>query len=94
MTLHETRSNPSNLTRTTGTNNNRGSLSSGNGQNNLKKLQSKYALKISTLKELFEDWSDEDLLFALQDADGDMELTIERISAGELYITEIEKRTQ
>ncbi|KAG2225558.1 hypothetical protein INT45_013669 [Circinella minor] len=82
MTLHETRSNPSNLTRTTGTNNNRGSLSSGNGQNNLKKLKSKYASKISTLKELFEDWSDEDLLFALQDADGDMELTIERISAG------------
>ena len=85
MTSHETRSNPSNLTRTTGTSNSRGSLSSGTGQSNLKKLKSKYASKISTLKELFEDWSDEDLLFALQDADGDMELTIERISAGELY---------
>ncbi|KAI8145798.1 hypothetical protein BJV82DRAFT_666361 [Fennellomyces sp. T-0311] len=74
MTSHETHSTYSNSTGT------KASLSS--GQNNLKKLKSKHASKLSTLKELFEDWTDEDLLFAIQDADGDLELTIERISAG------------
>lgn len=48
-----------------------------------KKLKSKYASQLSTLKELFANWSDEDLLFAIQDADGDLELTIERISEGD-----------
>ncbi|KAI9497842.1 hypothetical protein BDB00DRAFT_802119 [Zychaea mexicana] len=76
MTSYETRLTQPNSAGT------KGSLPTGNGQNNVKKLKSKYASKLSTLKELFEDWSDEDLLFALQDADGDLELTIERISAG------------
>lgn len=56
--------------------------SSASGQNDLKKLKSKYGSKLSTLRELFTDWSDEDLLFAIQDADGDLELTVDRISEG------------
>ncbi|KAG2180178.1 hypothetical protein INT43_003967 [Umbelopsis isabellina] len=48
----------------------------------LKKLKSQYGPKLSTLRELFADWSDEDLVFALQEADGDLELTIDRISEG------------
>ncbi|KAH8551023.1 hypothetical protein BGW37DRAFT_494526 [Umbelopsis sp. PMI_123] len=48
----------------------------------LKKLKSQYGPKLSTLRELFADWSDEDLIFALQEADGDLELTIDRISEG------------
>ncbi|KAI8577953.1 hypothetical protein K450DRAFT_249194 [Umbelopsis ramanniana AG] len=48
----------------------------------LKKLKSQYGPKLSTLRELFADWSDEDLIFALQEADGDLELTVERISEG------------
>jgi CUE domain len=50
----------------------------------LKKLKSQYGPKLSTLRELFADWSDEDLIFALQEADGDLELTIDRISEGSL----------
>ncbi|KAG0174782.1 RNAPII degradation factor [Apophysomyces sp. BC1034] len=50
--------------------------------NDLKKLQNKYSSQLSTLKELFTDWSDEDLLFAIKDADGDLELAVDRISEG------------
>lgn len=51
-------------------------------QSDLKKLKSKYASQLSTLRELFADWSDEDLLFALQEVDGDLDLAIDRISEG------------
>ncbi|KAG1348753.1 hypothetical protein G6F62_003780 [Rhizopus arrhizus] len=36
------------------------------------------------LEELFADWSEEDLLFTLQDANGDLELAIDRISIGQV----------
>lgn len=45
----------------------------------LKKL---YATKLSTMKEMFPDWTDEDLVFALQETEGSLEQTIERISDG------------
>lgn len=45
----------------------------------LKKL---YSTKLSTMKEMFPDWTDEDLVFALQETDGNLENTIERISEG------------
>ncbi|KAI8390834.1 uncharacterized protein BYT42DRAFT_171536 [Radiomyces spectabilis] len=50
--------------------------------NDIKKLKSKYGSSLATLKELFHTWSDEDLLFAIQDAEGDLELTIDRITEG------------
>ncbi|KAG2232952.1 hypothetical protein INT48_008045 [Thamnidium elegans] len=51
-------------------------------QSDFKKLKSKYNSQLSTLKELFTEWTEEDLLFTLQDADGDLELAIDRISEG------------
>ncbi|WFD01996.1 RNAPII degradation factor [Malassezia obtusa] len=45
-------------------------------------LRSKYAQQLSVLQELFPDWSDEDLLFALQESGGDIELAVGRISEG------------
>lgn len=51
-------------------------------QSDLKKLKAKYNTQLSTLKELFTEWSEEDLIFTLQDADGDLELAIDRISEG------------
>ncbi|CEP12084.1 hypothetical protein [Parasitella parasitica] len=51
-------------------------------QSDLKKLKTKYSSQLSTLKELFTEWTDDDLLFTLQDADGDLELAIDRISEG------------
>ena len=50
----------------------------------LKKLKSKYSSQLSTLKELFTDWTDDDLLFAIQDANGDLEVAVDRISEGKL----------
>ncbi|KAG2192996.1 hypothetical protein INT47_002547 [Mucor saturninus] len=51
-------------------------------QSDFKKLKSKYTSQLSTLRELFTEWTEEDLLFTLQDADGDLELAIDRISEG------------
>ncbi|EDN02141.1 conserved hypothetical protein [Histoplasma mississippiense (nom. inval.)] len=45
-------------------------------------LKKKHAGNLSTIKELFADWTDEDLVFALEDADGDLEIAIERITEG------------
>lgn len=50
--------------------------------NDLKKLKAEYGTQLSTLRELFSTWSDEDLLYALQDADGELELAALRISEG------------
>lgn len=45
-------------------------------------LKKMYASKLSTIKEMFPDWTDEDLVFALQETNGDLERTIDRISEG------------
>lgn len=45
-------------------------------------LKKMYAPKLGTVKEMFPDWTDEDIVFALQETDGDLEATIERISEG------------
>ncbi|CAO3678728.1 unnamed protein product [Rhizopus stolonifer] len=58
MTSHEIRS----------TQNARNKISS--EQNNLKKLKSKHSAKLPTLKVLFSEWSDDDLLFVLEEANG------------------------
>lgn len=47
-------------------------------------LKQQYSSQLSTLKELFPDWTDVDLLLGLQDCDGDLQRTIERISEGML----------
>lgn len=50
-------------------------------------LKLKYATELPTLKELFSDWTDEDLVFALEDANGVLETAIEHISEGESSIS-------
>ena len=44
-----------------------------------------YAPKLNTVKEMFPDWTDEDIVFALQETDGDLQATIERISEGGVF---------
>jgi hypothetical protein len=51
-------------------------------QGELGEMKKKYSGQLSMLKELFPDWSDVDLLFALDETDGDLERTIEGISEG------------
>jgi len=50
-------------------------------------LKKKYASSLPTLKELFLDWTDEDLVFALEDANGDLENAIERITEGLCWLS-------
>ena len=46
-------------------------------------LKSKYSTQLGMVKEMFPDWTDEDIVFALQETDGDLESTIERITEGQ-----------
>ena len=45
-------------------------------------LKSKYAGKIEPIKEMFPDWTEQDIAFALDENNGDLEGTVERISEG------------
>lgn len=42
--------------------------------------------KVETIKELFPDWSDADILYALQETDGDIEVAATRISEGSCHL--------
>lgn len=56
-------------------------------QGELGQLKKLHAVKLSTMKEMFPDWTDEDLVFALQETGGNLEDTIERISDGTALCT-------
>ena len=45
-------------------------------------LKKQYSSQLGTVKEMFPDWTDEDIIFALQETDGDLQSTIERITEG------------
>ncbi|KIW08384.1 uncharacterized protein PV09_01298 [Verruconis gallopava] len=51
-------------------------------QGELGEMKKQFSSQLPMLKELFQDWTEVDLLFALQETDGDLESTIERISEG------------
>ena len=51
-------------------------------QGELGQLKKQYKTQLATLKELFPDWTSDDLVFALQETDGDLETTVERITEG------------
>lgn len=48
-------------------------------------MKKKYANTLPMLKELFPDWTDEDLVFALEEVDGDLEQAIDRITEGSFH---------
>lgn len=49
----------------------------------LGELKKKYSSQLSMLKELFPDWSDAELVLAIEESDGDLERTIEKITEGQ-----------
>lgn len=53
-------------------------------QGEMGQLKMKYTSELSFLRDMFPDWSDDDLVLALQDSDGDMPRTCEKITEGEL----------
>lgn len=54
-------------------------------QGELGELKKRYQSQLSMLKELFPDWTDADLVLAIEDSDGDLERTIEKISEGQYH---------
>lgn len=52
-------------------------------------LKKEYGSKVGTIKEMFPDWTDEDIVFALQETDGDLETTVGRITDGTIYLPSI-----
>ena len=55
------------------------------GSDELRTLRSRYSGKLNTLHELFPNWTQEDLLFVLQETEGDLDLAIGRITEGFHY---------
>ncbi|KAF2872213.1 hypothetical protein BDV95DRAFT_38868 [Massariosphaeria phaeospora] len=51
-------------------------------QGELGELKRRYLAQLTTLKELFPDWTDVDLVLAVEESDGDLQATIEKISEG------------
>ncbi|KAF2280076.1 uncharacterized protein EI97DRAFT_477685 [Westerdykella ornata] len=51
-------------------------------QGELGELKRKYQSHLATLKELFPGWTDADFVLALEESDGDLQSTIEKISEG------------
>lgn len=56
--------------------------SSFEGQGEVGQLKQQYAEGLKTIKMVFPDWTDEDIVFALQEEQGDIEATVTRISEG------------
>ncbi|KAI9835987.1 MAG: hypothetical protein M1837_003554 [Sclerophora amabilis] len=58
-------------------------------------LKKKYAGQLKMMQELFPDWTDEDIVYALQETDGDLEGTIDRITEGNVsQWGEVKKKTK
>ncbi|GAD95560.1 conserved hypothetical protein [Paecilomyces variotii No. 5] len=57
-------------------------------------LKKKYSSELPALRELFADWTEDDLVFALEDSNGDLESAIERITEGNVsQWGEVKKKT-
>jgi hypothetical protein len=57
-------------------------LSEPEEQGEVGELKKKYGDRVTTLRELCDGWSDEDLVYALKETNGDANLAFDRISSG------------
>lgn len=61
-------------------------------QGELGEMKKQYSSQLSMLKDMFPDWTDVDLVFALQETDGDLQTTIDRMAEGHVtQFSEIKK---
>lgn len=51
-------------------------------QGEIGELKLRHGSKVAMIRELFPDWTDEDVVFALEETGGDLEDTIEKITTG------------
>lgn len=52
-------------------------------QGELGQLRFRYSEQLGILKDMFPDWTDEDMVYALQDANGNLESTVEHMTQGQ-----------
>jgi hypothetical protein len=58
-------------------------------------LKKKHGSQLASLKELFPSWAEDDLLFALEETDGDLERTVGHISEGNVsQFSDVRKKTK
>ncbi|MCJ1307508.1 RNAPII degradation factor [Agyrium rufum] len=58
-------------------------------------LKKHYSVQLGTIREMFPNWTDEDIVFALHETDGDLQSTIERITEGNVaQWGEVKKKTK
>ncbi|KAK1783061.1 hypothetical protein QBC45DRAFT_152672 [Copromyces sp. CBS 386.78] len=69
-------------TRTNGDSAESSSLPSLEDEGEIGQLKKQYGSKVAIIKEMFPDWSDVDVLFALNETDGDESLAVTRIAEG------------
>ncbi|EMC92877.1 hypothetical protein BAUCODRAFT_125834 [Baudoinia panamericana UAMH 10762] len=61
-------------------------------QGELGEMKKKYASELGMLKDMFPDWTDVDLVFALQETDGDVAATVDKITQGNVsQFSEVKK---
>lgn len=61
-------------------------------QGELGQMKKKYAKELLMLKDMFPEWTDTDLVFALQEADGDVPITVDKITQGSVsQFSEVKK---
>ena len=58
------------------------SLDTSADQGELGELKKRYGTQLTTLKEMFPDWADVDLVLAIAESDGDLPTIIEKITEG------------
>lgn len=58
-------------------------------QGEIGQLKSKYASSIKLVQEMFPDWTDEDIIFAIEENGGDLEQTMNRMLEGNLKLEAI-----
>ena len=61
-------------------------------QGEIGEMKKKYQPELGMLKDMFPDWSDTDLVFALEEANGDVTTTVEKITQGNVsQFSEVKK---
>lgn len=52
-------------------------------------LKKTFGSKVTTIKDMFPDWTDEDIVLALQETNGDLETTVDGIASGMLPLSRV-----
>ncbi|EOD47472.1 rnapii degradation factor def1 protein [Neofusicoccum parvum] len=70
--------------KTNGDHKSAGSIDASAEEGELGQLRQQYAIQLATIKETFPDWTDLDLLLALHESDGDLNVASEKILEGQI----------